>query len=73
VAGFLRSGVGGVAGSGLEKRECPVGVRDGLGIHVVGGLPGHEFLPGGPGEHPLDREHLCGLEPCRDIAAESGG
>jgi hypothetical protein len=30
--GFLRTGVGGVAGSGLEKRECPVGVRDGPSV-----------------------------------------
>ena len=40
---FLWTGVGGGAGSGLEKRERPVGVRDGLGIHVVGSLPGYEF------------------------------
>jgi hypothetical protein len=73
VAGFPRTGVGSVAGSPLEQRECPVGVRDGLGIHIVGGLPGHEFLPGGPGEHALDRDHLCRLEPRRDITAESDG
>jgi len=30
--GFLRTGVGDVAGSGLEKRECAVGVRDGLSV-----------------------------------------
>ena len=38
--GFLPTGVGGVAGSGLEKRECPVGVRDGL---VLGGLVGTQI------------------------------
>jgi hypothetical protein len=73
VVGFLRTGVAGVAGSGLEQREGPVGVRDGFGIHVVGGLPGHELLPCGPAEHALDREHLCCLEPGRDITAEGGG
>jgi hypothetical protein len=44
-----------------------------LGIDVVGGLPGHEFLPGGPGKHALDRDHLGRLEPGRDISAEGGG
>jgi hypothetical protein len=46
--------------------ECLAGVGDSLGVDVAGRSPGGDFLPVSPGEYPLDREHLGGLQSCLD-------
>jgi hypothetical protein len=50
--------------------ERLVGIGYGLGVHVVGGSTASDFLPVGPGEHPLDREYLGGSQARLDTFAE---
>ena len=54
------------AGSRLQLSECLAGVGDSLGVDVAGRSPVGDFLPVSPGEYPLDREHLGGLQSCLD-------
>jgi hypothetical protein len=42
-------------------------------MNVVGGAPGFQLLPVGPGKHAPDHEHLRRQQPCGDITAERGG
>src|SRR4249920_2010188 len=53
-----------------QLSECLVGVGDSLGADVAGGSPVGDFLPVGPGEHPLDREYLGGPQSCLNAWAE---
>jgi hypothetical protein len=54
----------------LQLSECLVGVGDSFGVDVASGSPVGDLLPVGPGEYPLDREHLGGLQSCLDARAE---
>ena len=53
-----------------QLSECLVGVGGSLGMDVASGSPVGDFLPVGPGEYPLDREYLGGLQSCLDAWAE---
>jgi hypothetical protein len=57
-------------GSGSQLSVRLVGVGDGLGLDIAGGSPAGDLLPVSPGEHPLDGEHLGGLQPRSDAWAE---
>ncbi len=53
-----------------QQGECQVRIGDRLGADVARGLPVGDLLPVGPGQDPLDRQHLGGPQPGREARAE---